>query len=413
MVTPDRRRVAVARLQERFGVSERRACRVVGQHRSTQRRPKAPPSANEVHLREQLRDFARIHPRLGWRKAHVVACREGLVTNPKRTRRIWRDEGLQRPPQRKAKRLGSPTGLRRGCAPGARMTCGRWISSSTRPPICAASSCSTSSTSSPGRPSPSKPPIASTPTASSPPSSASSPGGARRRTCAWTTAPNSSPQPCGTGAESGAPTPPTLNPARPGRPLHRVLQRPPPLRVPQHRGLRNILEARAVLEGWRTPVTQEPEPLLPSYPNPSKNCHTPTGVNASNITGDNTTPPVDRVGKIVGRAAERPPNCAATWGFAARSSPLTGRPPRDASSCQSSGSFGWSATTSGHTASSVSRSSSHIPPRPSPLCSRLVIGHSVRCTTPSVRGSRTRRNRNRAADSVSRNRPGVPHRSIA
>ena len=104
MVTPDRRRMAVERLQERFGVSERRACRVVGQHRSTQRRPKAPPSANEVELREQLRDCARAHRRLGWRKAHVVACREGLVTYPKRTRRIWRDEGLQRPPQRKAKR---------------------------------------------------------------------------------------------------------------------------------------------------------------------------------------------------------------------------------------------------------------------------------------------------------------------
>ena len=104
MVTPDRRRVAVERLQARFGVSQRRACRVVGQHRSTQRRAKAPPDAAEERLREHLRDFARCHPRLGWRKAHEVACREGLVTNPKRTRRIWRDEGLQRPPQRRAKR---------------------------------------------------------------------------------------------------------------------------------------------------------------------------------------------------------------------------------------------------------------------------------------------------------------------
>ena len=104
MVTPDRRRVAVERLQERFGVSERRACRVVGQHRSTQRRPKAPPDAAEARLRERLRDFARRHPRLGWRTAHTVAHREGLAANAKRTRRIWRDEGLRRPPQRKAKR---------------------------------------------------------------------------------------------------------------------------------------------------------------------------------------------------------------------------------------------------------------------------------------------------------------------
>ena len=32
MVTPDRRRIAVERIQARFGVSERRACAVVGQH---------------------------------------------------------------------------------------------------------------------------------------------------------------------------------------------------------------------------------------------------------------------------------------------------------------------------------------------------------------------------------------------
>ena len=38
MVTPDRRRMAVERLQAEFGVSQRRACVVVGQHRSTQRR---------------------------------------------------------------------------------------------------------------------------------------------------------------------------------------------------------------------------------------------------------------------------------------------------------------------------------------------------------------------------------------
>ena len=43
MVTPDRRRIAVERVQVRFGVSERRACAVVGQHRSTQRRDQSAP----------------------------------------------------------------------------------------------------------------------------------------------------------------------------------------------------------------------------------------------------------------------------------------------------------------------------------------------------------------------------------
>ena len=48
-----------------------------------------------------------------------MAHREGLVTNPKRTRRIWRDEGLQRPPQRRAKRRrlsdGTAARLRARC----------------------------------------------------------------------------------------------------------------------------------------------------------------------------------------------------------------------------------------------------------------------------------------------------------
>ena len=104
MVTPDRRRRAVAVLVGRFGVSERRACRVVGQWRSTQRRPARPmPSADEK-LRRQLREFARRHPRLGWRKAHDVVRRDGFVVNHKRLRRLWREEGLRRPPPRKNKR---------------------------------------------------------------------------------------------------------------------------------------------------------------------------------------------------------------------------------------------------------------------------------------------------------------------
>ena len=54
------------------------------------------------------------------RKAHAVAHREGLVTNPKRARRVWRDEGsLQRLPERKAKRRrlsdGSAARLRASC----------------------------------------------------------------------------------------------------------------------------------------------------------------------------------------------------------------------------------------------------------------------------------------------------------
>ena len=90
MVTPDRRRIAVERIQQRFGVSERWACAVLGQHRSTQRRPKAPPDDAEAELREHLRDFARCHSRLGWRKDHVV----GTCANYKRRGQRLGPEGV-------------------------------------------------------------------------------------------------------------------------------------------------------------------------------------------------------------------------------------------------------------------------------------------------------------------------------
>lgn len=112
MITPERRRRAVSVLTERFGVSERRACAVVGQHRSVQRTCRRPPTDTEAKLRRRLRQFAKTHPRLGWRKAHDVLCREGWALNAKRTRRLWRAEGLKRPQtctKRRRLHLGTTT----------------------------------------------------------------------------------------------------------------------------------------------------------------------------------------------------------------------------------------------------------------------------------------------------------------
>ena len=104
-MTPDRRRRAVEVLCDRFGVSERRACRVVGQHRSTQRLP-APVISDEEHrLREFLIGFSRERPRWGWRRAAKAARRGGLRVNDKRVRRLWREEGLRVPTRRRKKRL--------------------------------------------------------------------------------------------------------------------------------------------------------------------------------------------------------------------------------------------------------------------------------------------------------------------
>jgi hypothetical protein len=69
-LTPGRRRRAVGRLQERLRgfraqAIRARACRVAGQHRSTQRKPARPPRAADERLATQLRAIAREHPRWG------------------------------------------------------------------------------------------------------------------------------------------------------------------------------------------------------------------------------------------------------------------------------------------------------------------------------------------------------------
>ena len=97
-------------LVDRFGVSQRRACRVVGQHRSTQRLASRPRPADEDNLRRRLREIARAHPRWGWKTAHTLLRREGHTINGKRTRRLWRDEGLRRPAPCKRKRTRPPDG---------------------------------------------------------------------------------------------------------------------------------------------------------------------------------------------------------------------------------------------------------------------------------------------------------------
>ncbi len=96
----------MSRLQQCFGVSERRACRVAGQHRSTQRKLPPVPRPADKRLAARLREIAGEHPRWGWKTAHQILLREGWTLNRKRTRRIWRQEGLRRPVKaRKRRRL--------------------------------------------------------------------------------------------------------------------------------------------------------------------------------------------------------------------------------------------------------------------------------------------------------------------
>jgi len=77
-------------------VSERRVCRVLGQHRSTQR--KVPRGADdEVALTQDIIALARQYGRYGYRRVTALLRHAGWVVNRKRAERIWRLEGLKVP----------------------------------------------------------------------------------------------------------------------------------------------------------------------------------------------------------------------------------------------------------------------------------------------------------------------------
>jgi putative transposase len=100
-------------LTEEFGVSERRACAVVGQVRNTQRRKPTTPDEVEVELRAWLRTFSKDYPRWGWKRAYHQLRREGHRVNRKRIQRLWRLEGLKVPYKKRKQPLrgiGTPVG---------------------------------------------------------------------------------------------------------------------------------------------------------------------------------------------------------------------------------------------------------------------------------------------------------------
>jgi putative transposase len=77
-------------------VSERLACRVLGQHRSTQR--KAPKErADDAALTADIVALASEYGRYGYRRITAMLRAAGWAVNVKRVERIWRLEGLKVP----------------------------------------------------------------------------------------------------------------------------------------------------------------------------------------------------------------------------------------------------------------------------------------------------------------------------
>jgi transposase InsO family protein len=86
----------------KFSVSERFACRVLGQHRSTQRKV-AKPRDDEAALTTDITALAEQYGRYGYRRITALLRASGWVVNAKRVERIWRREGLK-VPQKQPKR---------------------------------------------------------------------------------------------------------------------------------------------------------------------------------------------------------------------------------------------------------------------------------------------------------------------
>jgi len=85
-LSPSRRRKCIDQVRDKFGVSERRTCRVLGQHRSTQRHiPKS--RADEERLVADMIELARRYGRYGYLRIAALLRDAGWQVNDKRPSR--------------------------------------------------------------------------------------------------------------------------------------------------------------------------------------------------------------------------------------------------------------------------------------------------------------------------------------
>lgn len=93
----------VAYVTASHGYSERRACKLTRQHRSTQRKPSTRDPRTEI--RQRLHEIAATRIRYGYRRVHILLKREGWQAGRNVVYRPYREEGLmlrtKRPRRRK------------------------------------------------------------------------------------------------------------------------------------------------------------------------------------------------------------------------------------------------------------------------------------------------------------------------
>lgn len=88
---PAWRQEVVHRIEEKLGVSERRACAVLLQPRATQRYA-SHQQEKDAPLVEAMQRLSQQHPRYGYRRIMALLRAEGWSVNHKRVYRLWHRE---------------------------------------------------------------------------------------------------------------------------------------------------------------------------------------------------------------------------------------------------------------------------------------------------------------------------------
>jgi len=109
MVGPHSKRRAVEYLLDRREVSERHACSLVKQPRSTQRYS-IRVASEERKLVARILALSSQHPRYGYRRIWAMLRQEGWRVNRKRVHRLWRQEGLRVPLKARKQRAQGHSG---------------------------------------------------------------------------------------------------------------------------------------------------------------------------------------------------------------------------------------------------------------------------------------------------------------
>lgn len=119
---------------EKFGASERLACRILGQNRSAFRKKKPDMGFEEAQLRAELRAVAGKHPAWGWQKArwHLLAqpAWDGVLLNTDTPTLARRRAGLQTQGAEEAKNRARRRRAEAASRPSIRCT---WSASTSSP----------------------------------------------------------------------------------------------------------------------------------------------------------------------------------------------------------------------------------------------------------------------------------------